>query len=227
VSDFRSWPGVSPAGTLWRLVLDGGEHRILPDGVMDIVCVDGRLLFAGPDTVATSVAFAAGTVSWGLRLAPGVAHALLGIPADELLAARIELPDLVRLPASVVESAHGEPAAALRRIGRTLWSQRTVDPMQLALADSLDQAARAGLSVRETAQRHGLSERSLRRLSNRLFGYGPKTLMSIHRFQRALDRARDGTPLGETAAITGYADQAHFAREARRLSGTTLSVLLN
>ena len=65
----------------------------------------------------------------------------------------------------------------------------------LRLAASLDRAAREGIRVRETAELHDLSERSLRRLSNRLFGYGPKTLMQIHRFKHALHLARAGMPL--------------------------------
>jgi AraC-like DNA-binding protein len=75
--------------------------------------------------------------------------------------------------------------------------------------------------VRETARLHDLSERSLRRLSDRLFGYGPKTLTRIHRFQHALHLARAGLPLSHAAVTAGYADQAHFNRDSKRLTGRT------
>jgi AraC-like DNA-binding protein len=217
----------NPVGTLWHVVSDGTGHRVLLDGVMDFVCAGGRLLFAGPDTTAATVTTPSGTVTWGIRLAPGIAHTLLGIPASELVNARIDLADLVPLPDRLINSAHDTPASALDSSARVLWRRATHEPMELALAASLNHAARAGYSVREIAEQHGVSERSLHRLSNRLFGYGMKTLMSIHRFQYAMRMARSGTPLGETAAVAGYADQPHFARETRRLAGTTLRDLLS
>ncbi len=44
--------------------------------------------------------------------------------------------------------------------------------------------------------------------------------------QRALALARSGVPLAETAARTGYADQAHLARDVRELAGRTVTTLL-
>ena len=80
--------------------------------------------------------------------------------------------------------------------------------------------------VRQIADHHGMYERTLRRPSHQLFGYGPKALMAIHRFQRALDLARSGVSLGEAAVLANYSDQAHLSREARRLAGTTMVELL-
>ncbi len=68
-----------------------------------------------------------------------------------------------------------------------------------------------------------LSERTLRRRFGEAFGYGPKTLDRILRFQRFLTLLR-GTghrSLAELAAAAGYADQAHLTRESRRLAGGT------
>lgn len=66
-----------------------------------------------------------------------------------------------------------------------------------------------------------MSERTLRRTSHQLFGYGHKTLAQIHRFRRGVELARVGTPLAEAALRAGYVDQAHFNREAKRLTGRT------
>ena len=57
------------------------------------------------------------------------------------------------------------------------------------------------------------------------FGYGPKTLQRILRFQRAVRLIGGGRPLGEVAATCGFADQAHLTREVRALSGRPPSVL--
>ncbi len=43
---------------------------------------------------------------------------------------------------------------------------------------------------------------------------------------RALDSARAGRPYAEVAAETGYADQAHLAREVKALAGVPLGALL-
>jgi hypothetical protein len=59
------------------------------------------------------------------------------------------------------------------------------------------------------------------------FGYGPKRLARIQRFQRALALARAGTAAGaDLAAATGYADQAHLCREVHALAGVPLNHLV-
>ncbi len=64
----------------------------------------------------------------------------------------------------------------------------------------------------------GLSERTLRRRFDAAFGYGPKTLDRILRFQRYLGLARNRESMARLAAAAGYADQAHLVRECRRLT---------
>ena len=226
MANYRSWRNVSPSGTLWRVVSDKPEHRILPDGVMDLVWCDGKFIFAGPDTTAVSVQVLPGSATWGLRLAPGVAHALLGIPTLEVRGERVALDELVTLPPSIVDSAYEAPATALTSLAESLWARAAVGPAELRLATSLERATRNGHSVSAIAEAHFLSERSLRRLSGDLFGYGPKTLASIHRFRRALRLARAGVSFSETAARAGYADQAHLSREVKRFTGATLTELL-
>ncbi|MGY0058569.1 DUF6597 domain-containing transcriptional factor [Streptomyces sp. LZ34] len=83
-----------------------------------------------------------------------------------------------------------------------------------------------GRTVAEVAAAVGLGERQLYRRSLAAFGYGPKTLARVLRLNRALDAARAGTAFAEVAAVTGYADQAHLAREVRTLTGVPLGRLL-
>lgn len=192
---------------------------------MDVMWFHGRLVVAGADTRSMSVQTQAGEVTWGLQLAPGAARVLFGVPADELTDQRIELSELVKVPSMGIGSFDDDAPAALEQVFVALWTRADPDRATLRLARSLDRAAREGLSVRETATIHDLSERSLRRLSNTLFGYGPKTLMQIHRFQRALHLVRLGVSLSDAAATAGYVDQSHLARESRRLTGQTPSEL--
>lgn len=66
----------------------------------------------------------------------------------------------------------------------------------------------------------------MHRRSLTAFGYGPKTLARVLRLQRALALARAGVPYADTAARTGFADQAHLARDVRELAGMPLGELL-
>jgi transcriptional regulator GlxA family with amidase domain len=81
--------------------------------------------------------------------------------------------------------------------------------------------------VAATADRLGLGARQFHRRSLSAFGYGPKTLARILRLQRALALARAGVALADTAARTGFADQAHLARDVRELAGTPMRELLS
>ena len=200
-----------------------GAGRVLPDGCMDLLWNDGRLLVAGADTRAYVTAGASGP--WvGLRFHPGSAPAFLGVPAHELRDRRVELTDLwpaadVRRLRSRIAGA-ADPATAVEDIA--LERAAPADPVLHALVTALD----AGRPVGATADELGLGARQLHRWSLVAFGYGPKTLARILRLQRALALARAGVPYAETAARCGFADQAHLARDVRELAGVPLTRLL-
>jgi AraC-like DNA-binding protein len=200
-----------------------GSGRVLPDGCMDLLWHEERLLVAGPDTRAYVTAGAAGTWT-GLRFAPGSAPAFLGVPAHELRDRRVELADL--WPASEVRRLRSriaearDPATALEDIA--LERAAPPDPALHALVAALG----AGRPVAATADEIGLGARQLHRKSLVAFGYGPKTLARILRLRRALALAGAGVPFAETAVRCGFADQAHLARDVRELAGVPLGRLL-
>ncbi|MFF5496856.1 helix-turn-helix domain-containing protein [Streptomyces aquilus] len=202
------------------------SDRVLPDGCMDLLWHDGRLLVAGPDTQA----FVTGgeRSAWaGVRFFPGTAPTLLGVPAPEVLNRRVELADLwpaarVRQLTSRVNAA-ADPAHGLEEVALALAADVDApDPLLGEVVTALD----AGRPVAATADRLGLGARQLHRRCLAAFGYGPKTLGRVLRLQRALRLARRGMPYAETAARAGYADQAHLARDVRELAGVPLGELL-
>jgi AraC-like DNA-binding protein len=76
--------------------------------------------------------------------------------------------------------------------------------------------------VTQVCERFRLSERALQRLVSRRLGLTPKWLIQRRRLQEAAERLRGGpAALGETAALLGYADQAHFTRDFARVTGMT------
>lgn len=215
-----------PGAVLWRAAARTGAV-VLPDGCMDLLWADGRLLVAGPDTGPHPAGEVPGGAFAGIRLAPGTAPALIGVPAHALRDRRVELADLwpagaVRRASGLVEGyvdGYGDARAGLEVLARTRAAATGApDPLVAEVAARL----RAGEAVAAIARAVGLGERQLHRRSLDAFGYGPRTLGRILRLRRALALARAGLPFAEVACVVGYADQAHLSREVRALAGTTL-----
>jgi AraC-like DNA-binding protein len=230
-----------------------GLQRVVPDGCIDIIWSrsDGMLEVAGPDTRARMVPMAEDNELVAVRFLPGRAPAVLGIPADALRDTMVPLEDLWGAGARALSDALAEDALAgvgvvksggFRSAGGDGGRAATGDRAQVAgvvlqravatrarpadrVAGATAVALRGPASVADTADRLGLSERQLRRRCLAAFGYGPKTLQRILRFQRALVLARSGVPLADTAIAAGYADQAHLSNEVRRLAGAPLGDL--
>ncbi|MFF3887226.1 helix-turn-helix domain-containing protein [Streptomyces sp. NPDC001914] len=207
---------------------DFGTARdaVLPDGCMDLLWTEGRLLVAGPDTRPHVPDGVPG--GWaGVRFHPGTAPAYLGVPASELRDRRVDLADLwpaaeVRRLTARIDAA-ADPVDALEEVA--LLRAAEAEPPDPLLGDVVA-ALDAGRPVAETADRLGLGARQLHRRSLAAFGYGPKTLARILRLQRALALARGGVPFAQTALRAGFADQAHLARDVRELTGATLGELV-
>jgi AraC-like DNA-binding protein len=203
-------------------------QRVVPDGCIDLIWSDwdGQIHVAGPDTGPFLAGIPPGGRYVGVRFRPGLAPPALGVPAHAVRDGRVPLSELWGAEAEALADALAatgpDPAAVLTSaVAARLRTADPVDPAVPALVREL-----SGTSVREAAVRLGLSERQLRRRSLTAFGYGPKTLQRILRFQRALALVHAGRPPADVAYATGYADQAHLAHEIRDLAGAPLTGLL-
>jgi AraC-like DNA-binding protein len=205
--------------------------RVVPDGSADIIWRDdGRSVTtftAGPDTEAQLAPLRERSRMVGIRFAPGAADAVLGVPLDVLRDLRVPLAELW----GPVADELAERVALSDRPEQTLATlvreriDAPPDPTASAIARRLEFAAGPGV-VSAVAADVGVSERHLQRRCRTAFGYGPKTLHQVLRFQRALRLARAGGRLSDVAAVVGYADQAHMARDTRRLAGVPITELL-
>jgi AraC-like DNA-binding protein len=214
-----------PGAVLWSQVTDGGSFRILPDGCMDLLWIEGELLVAGPDTRAYITSSEFGARCAAIRFAPGTAPGFLGVPAREVVDHRVPLADLwspgrARWLANRIGKAT-DPAPGLEEAAIALF-----DEPPDRLVGQVVHGVRRGVAVPALAGSVGLSERQLHRRCLDAFGYGPKMLDRVLRMNRALDRARTGLALASVAVQTGYADQAHFTREVKALTGVPPRVLL-
>lgn len=66
----------------------------------------------------------------------------------------------------------------------------------------------------------GWSQRHLEQRFAREFGITPGQAAGLGRFERSVGLVKRGDRLADVAAATGYADQAHLARDWRRLAGS-------
>jgi AraC-like DNA-binding protein len=227
---------------------DSGEphvERVIPDGCIDLIYTEGALIVAGPDTHGVALHPAARAEFAGLRFRPGVAPALLGVPASELVDQRVDADCL--LGASARRILEQLEAAGSRRARAAVLEAHVQSWMRHAGASAPDRLARAAAqrlktaphdrSVASLANELGVSERKLHRRFVHALGYGPKMFARIARLQRFLAYAahppsaaptaigrRPG--LAELALAAGYADQPHLTRECRALAGVTPSALI-
>ena len=230
VEPYRERPALVPGAAVWTRTAEGGDYRVLPDGCMDLLFMDDDLVVAGPDSRAWTGTAERGTRYAGIRFAPGAAPAFLGVPARELLNERVSLNDL------------WSPARTRRLLARVRSGPDQAQALDQAVARLVDEPAdrlithvlrsiragvlRGGVGVWGLAGSVGLSERQLHRRCLSAFGYGPKMLDRVLRMNVALDRARTGVALADVAVLTGYADQAHFTRDVKALTGLPPRILL-
>ena len=153
--------------------------RILPDGCMDLMRIDGRIMVAGPDITA-SVSPRDGEPFVGLRFHPGVLPRLLAVPASELRNQRVQLSELHSgLP------RHG----SLTELAAVLASEDPrpeTAPWSLSLLGHVTSRLAAGSTVADVARDIGWSSRTLQRQCAAIYGYGPAMLRRILRFRRAV-----------------------------------------
>lgn len=236
IGDFRERPAAAALGhsfaSVWvhRLPEAAAPIVVTPDGTIDLQWMDGSFRVAGPDRDPKLELLPAGTTVIGFRFHPGAAAAWLGMPAAEIVGHRLALDELWgakarRLAAGIrpdrdAAGLIGELEAA---IAARAPARGAPDPVMRAAFELVRSGPPPGAPLVPWLGRAlAMSERTLRRRFDESFGYGPKTLDRIMRYQRFLELSRrSAQPTARLALEAGYADQAHLVRESRRLAGVT------
>ncbi|WP_413452604.1 helix-turn-helix domain-containing protein [Georgenia phoenicis] len=170
-------------------------------------------------------------------LSPLGARVLLGIPAGELRDRAVGLegilgPDAARL----VERMAATPSwparfrlldeALLHRLAGSPRAAGWAVPAEVGEAWRLILASEGRLPVVDVAAAVGWGRRHLGEQFRRATGLTPKEAARVARFEHAQRLLRACRPLADVAAETGYADQAHLAREWRALTGASMTTWL-
>lgn len=202
---------------------------ITPDATVDLQWIGGTFRVAGPDRDPQTEFLPSGDVVIGFRFHPAAASAWFGMSLTELVGLRLPLEDLwgkrARQLASRVR-VHDSLDRLLSSLEEAVaeedsWNE--TDAGMRAAYGMVEQGAPPEAPLVPWLMRAlDMSERTLRRRFDESFGYGPKTLDRILRYQRYLRlSSRSENPTAILASEAGYSDQAHLVRESRRLTGST------
>ncbi|WP_407560039.1 helix-turn-helix transcriptional regulator [Streptomyces sp. 184] len=219
------------------------RHRLLPVNAT-VLIVD----VTGADRLVTGARGDYGihaTQRWRegvtVGLTPAGTAALLGVPAREFVGATVELADVLGRgrEAELAERLAGEADAEARLGVVEAWVERRVEKRLGSRrgpgggGDTVAVAAWRGLQrpgpripIPTLAARLGVSRRYLELGFAREIGMPPGRVARIARLQHAVGRLADPSyDLAAIAAICGYADQPHFTRDVRELTGLTPTAL--
>lgn len=208
-----------------------GAVSMIPDGCVELMWLAGRgLIVCGPETTGWAAYHRRPIEGCGVRLRPGIARAVLGVPVHELRDRRVALDEILpgadarRTAQRLADSAPARRSGALLELihARLRASEGSGSaPRMTTVIEAADGMA-------ELADTLSITPRQLHRRSLDAFGYGPATLRSVLRLQRflALRKAHPSVSLALLAAQAGYADQSHLVRDSRRFSGMTPSELV-
>jgi AraC-like DNA-binding protein len=214
----------------WRIEGPLCPHRVLPDGCIDVLIAGESFRAEIVGTMTRAIVTDSSTRgAVGVRFNPGEAARLFPEAARELTNGEAILSDVWGRAATPLEDAL---ASALACDAELQLAADQIDALLLRCleqrAGAVDRRIRAattmladGMSVREVAQAIGLSERQLARRFEARVGVTPKTFGRVMRLQHAVTALSAGETLSSAASRAGYADQAHFTRDARELAGVT------
>lgn len=214
--EFRAPTGLeSSVACLWQQdAVDVGEIRVVPDGCVDLLWFGDELVVVGADT---------GPVVWnavpavsGIRLRPGVAGGVLGVPASDVRDQMVPLSEF--WPETARISGMSLPGSEQLRTLTHMVLRHRSEPDSL-ITTAAGMLADAETRVSTVAHDLGVSERHLLRRMNDAVGYGPKTLGRVMRLRRLASMKRES--LADRAHASGYASQSHMSEEVKRLTGLT------
>lgn len=202
---------------------------VVPDGCSDIIWSRQGLFVAGPDRTAAFPPLQAGETIIGMRFQPGAAANWLKLSMAEITGQTVALSDVWGADGHELHERLCGKASTAERLAllQGTLERRAADvtaPSQdmHQTFEHLARRSNGGPQTIETLTRTlGYGERTFRRRCLEHFGYGPKTLDRILRFQRLLSLLRTNRrdALSILAVDAGYADQAHMCREVQMLAG--------
>ncbi len=211
-------------------------QRVLQYPVCLLVIAHDYALLVGPSTGLSTRELHGSGWALGTMLQPAAGSLVWGAAVDGLTDRAVPLDqapglDGAGLTGQVHEALAGRPEdpaaqqAAVAAVETSLTGLLPVDEEGL-LVNAIVEYVEGDSGVQRVGQvctKFAITERSLQRLTARRIGLSPKWLIQRRRLHEAAERLTDPDrpDLARVAAELGYADQAHFGRDFRTVTGLT------
>jgi AraC-like DNA-binding protein len=219
-------------GCFWVVTAErDATIRVVPDGstAISIQLQKGQpseWVLRGPLVRADERRFSSSAVLIGIRLRPGVAFLLSGIPVHTIVGRRVGLSRLAGFRDLVsAERCPSTPDGCLVVLQRFLLERLEHASLHATVATALRDIEREHGDVRvpDLAGRCHVSARHLHRLMRTWVGFGPKRYANVVRFQATLHEMEHepGPTAAALASDNGYFDQAHLTLDLSRFAGAT------
>lgn len=219
-------------GCFWVVTADQDSTiRVVPDGSTAMFIQlrqnhPSEWVLRGPLVRPDERRFETSATLVGIRLRPGVAWLLSGIPMHTLVDRRVALNGIAAFHDLVSEEQRPDTPerwidVLQRFLQRRLQHARLHNVVNTALR--MIEREHGCVRVPDVAAHCGVSARHLHRLMRVWIGYGPKCYASVIRFQSTLHRMEDapGRTAATLASDNGYFDQAHLSLDLARFAGAT------
>jgi AraC-like DNA-binding protein len=211
-------------------------QRVLQYPVCLLVIAHDYALLVGPSTGLSTQELSGSGWALGTMLQPAAGSAVSGGSVDALTDRTVPLDqapglDGAALEAAVRQAVSDDPddrqrqQAAVAVVESALGGLLPVDE-EGELVNAVVEYVEGDSDVRRVGQvceKFAIGERSLQRLTARRIGLTPKWLIQRRRLHEAAERlsGEERPDLAAVAADLGYADQAHFGRDFRAVTGLT------
>jgi AraC-like DNA-binding protein len=205
-------------------------QRVLQYPVCLIVVSHDYALLVGPSSGLSTRELTGTGWAVGTMLQPAAGLALVGGPVERLTDQAVPLPDesLAHRIRAAIGDDPDDPdrqQQAVSAVEDALTRLLPVDD-EGRLVNAIVEYVEGDPEVQRVGQvcdKFAITERTLQRLTARRIGLSPKWLIQRRRLHEAAERLREveRPDLARVAADLGYADQAHFGRDFRAVTGLT------
>jgi AraC-like DNA-binding protein len=181
-------------------------------------------LIYGQTTIPTENACSASFNALGILFYPHAINELFGVPASQFTNQMIPLGDFLNkeLVSQVMESAttNGQMELINNFLLKRVTSIHSEDKLVKHSLDKI-KSSRGIIQVRDLCEFYNISERQFERRFHSVIGVSPRHYVKVARFHEAINLIRSGRyeRFSEIAHALQYADQSHFIRHMKELSG--------
>lgn len=220
---------VLPNGGIEFMLNFGSTQRVLAFGSQKTFEEHKNYWIAGLQNQPLTIESSGASHLISIRFRPGGAHALFGMPIEEINNRVVDL-DLVL--GNAIEELHTRLGLAndfrsrvkiietwlLQKLNPHEYEHRLVNQAIATLWRS-----GSGKPIAELCEELGLSNKHMITIFRRLVGFPPKSVARIMRFRKLIDAVKFERDVdwARLAQNFSYYDQSHLIREFRKLSGVT------